>query len=267
MKHATRLRSLLRDVGTIVVHLAHGGLLSAGVIGLSLFAFGDKDVPPAETVIAETAEAHPAPTLPSVPVPSVPIATAAVPTAEAKPVGDAKSAVPAKPVVAAKAIDGRLPERAVILTAEMQRVRDYVARRYRVSTRALEPVFTAAQESGRKMGVDPLLIVAMIAIESRFNPFAESVAGAQGLMQVIPRFHMDKVPDGRGADAFLDPQVNVRIGTLVLVEGLNRYGTLQGALQYYGGAPTDPAAGYANKVLEMKQRFVTVATGQPAIDV
>ncbi|NMG30129.1 transglycosylase SLT domain-containing protein [Aromatoleum evansii] len=146
------------------------------------------------------------------------------------------------------------------LSIEMRGVRDFVAQRYKVSTRTLEPLLTAAELSGRKLGIDPLLIVAVMAIESSFNPFAESNMGAQGLMQVIPRFHMDKIGRNAGEDALFDPTLNIRVGTMVLVEGMQRFGTLQTALQYYGGALRDPNASYANKVLAMKKRLVAAAS-------
>lgn len=145
------------------------------------------------------------------------------------------------------------------LSAEMERVRDWVAQRYRVSSVALEPVLATAEATAREAGLDPLLIVAMMAIESSFNPMAESHAGAQGLMQVIPRWHMDKIGDDAPDDALFDPVFNVQVGTQVLVEGLQRYGTLQAALQYYGGARNDPEARYTKRVLSMKARLASAA--------
>jgi len=145
------------------------------------------------------------------------------------------------------------------LTPEMARVRDYIARRYKVSRVALEPLLKASEETGRVQGIDPLLIVAMIGIESRFNPFAESAAGAQGLMQVIPRFHLDKMGPDADEDSLFDPLENIRVGTMVLKEGMRRTGGLQAALQYYGGAPDDPSTSYAKKVLSFKGQLEMVA--------
>lgn len=141
----------------------------------------------------------------------------------------------------------------VMLTPEMRAALDSVARRYRVSNEALEPVFHAASVAGREMKIDPLLIVAIIAIESRFNPFAESVYGAQGLMQVIPRFHQDKIPEVQGA--LFDPKINVLVGTQVLRESIQRNGGLIPGLQQFAGAANDPDQTYANKVLSEKQRL------------
>lgn len=140
------------------------------------------------------------------------------------------------------------------LSPVMKKALAYVAQRYRVSADALLPVFEAAQVVGQERRIDPLLIVAIIAIESRFNPFAESPMGAQGLMQVIPRFHMDKILDNAGERPFLDPATNIRIGTTVLAEAIRLRGSLTGGLQFYAGS-SDPAGGYANRVLAEKARL------------
>lgn len=142
-----------------------------------------------------------------------------------------------------------------LLSSEMVRVRDWVAKRYRVSGQALEPALVEAEQSAREAALDPLLIVAMIAVESSFNPLAKSHAGALGLMQVIPRWHMDKIGEDNDHKALFDPRFNVQVGTLVLVEGLQRYGSLEAALQYYNGARHDPEMRYAKRVLAMKQRL------------
>lgn len=141
------------------------------------------------------------------------------------------------------------------LTPQMHAALSYVSRRYRVSAAALEPIFGAAQLTGRKLRLDPLLIIAVIAIESRFNPFSESTEGAQGLMQVIPRFHQDKLPEGADKLSFFDPVVNVRVGAQVLDESIRRNGGLVAGLQQFAGAADDEEQAYATKVIAEKQRL------------
>lgn len=141
------------------------------------------------------------------------------------------------------------------LTPRMRGALNFVSRRYRVSGDALEPIFVAAETSARALHLDPLLVVAVIAIESRFNPFSESVAGAQGLMQVIPRFHQDKLPEGSGELSFFDPVINVRVGTRILQEYIARTGDLVAGLQKFAGAADDPDQRYSNKVLTEKARL------------
>ena len=161
---------------------------------------------------------------------------------------ESTTALEATPTEAVKAV----PE---VLSPGLQRALDFVSRRYRVAPEALVPVFEAAQSIGRERRVDPLLIIAIIGIESRFNPFAESQVGAKGLMQVIPGYHLDKVPQGSGDQPFLDPATNIQVGVLVLEEAIRWRGSLVAGLQHYGGAPDDPDSGYANKVLAEKQRI------------
>jgi len=152
---------------------------------------------------------------------------------------------------------------AEILSPRLQRVLDYVSRRYRVAPEALVPVFEAAQAVGRERRLDPLLIVAIIGIESRFNPFAESASGAKGLMQVIPSYHLDKVPRGAGEQPFLDPVTNIQVGVHVLEEAIRWRGSLISGLQHYGGSPEDAETEYANRVLAEKERLEQAARRGP----
>ena len=141
-----------------------------------------------------------------------------------------------------------------ILSPHMLGALDYVTQRYRVSPDALITVFETAQLIGQERQIDPLLIVAIIGIESRFNPFAESTMGAQGLMQVIPRFHKDKLPKNKGAKPLLDPVTNIRVGVRVLEDAIRRSGSLVAGLQSYAGS-SDPHGKYSSKVLAEKARL------------
>jgi soluble lytic murein transglycosylase-like protein len=175
------------------------------------------------------------------------------------PTGALKSVVPDFVISADAAEDS--PEgtaAANVLSSRMQAALNYVTRRYRVSPEALLPVFEAAQFIGQERHIDPLLIVAIIGVESGFNPFAESAMGAQGLMQVIPRFHQDKLPDGAGVKPFLDPETNIRVGAVVLEEAIRRRGGLVAGLQYYAGS-SDAEGAYATKVLAEKERLEQAA--------
>ena len=129
------------------------------------------------------------------------------------------------------------------------------AKKYRVSAESTREYLVHAYREADRMGLDPLLLVAVISVESNFNPDAESPAGAVGLMQVIPRFHTDKfVPEQESA---LAPQINIRIGALALKQYIRRAGGLVEGLQLYNGASEDETTAYANKVLGEKQRLMT----------
>ncbi len=128
-------------------------------------------------------------------------------------------------------------------------------------------VRTAFHE-GRRNGVDPLLILAVIAVESRFNPIAESEQGAVGLMQIVPRFHMDKVDAevDAGVDAagpsFLPPRTNIAIGTRILKDSIRRGGGEAAGLQLYNGSFDDESRAYANRV-QVERRRLEAALPRP----
>jgi len=129
-----------------------------------------------------------------------------------------------------------------------------LARKYRVSEDATRDLVDAAYREGERNGVDPLLIIAVIGVESRFNPIARSDGGAMGLMQVIPHYHEDKFDAARG-ESVLDPRTNIQVGTAVLREYIRRGGTETAGLQLYNGAVDDDSNAYAHKVLFEKQRL------------
>lgn len=132
----------------------------------------------------------------------------------------------------------------------------YLARRYKVAQDATEQLVGVAHEVGSRTGLDPLLILAVMAVESRFNPIAESVMGAKGLMQVIPRFHQDKLDALGGGDSVLDPMTNVMVGARILKDAVRRGGGLMPGLQLYNGAFSDDSQQYAQKVMAEKERML-----------
>ena len=138
---------------------------------------------------------------------------------------------------------------------EQEAVTAFIAKRYRVADEAVAGFVSAAYRAGRQFAVDPLLILAVMAVESRYNPVAESVVGAKGLMQVLPRFHLDKLEAHGGEEALLDPDVNIEVGTQILREYLRRFGQTVTALQQYAGAMDEPNTEYANKVLMERSRL------------
>jgi Transglycosylase SLT domain len=142
-------------------------------------------------------------------------------------------------------------------------VATWIARRYKV---AVEPVSRLVQEAwsvGQRAKLDPTLILAIMAIESGFNPFAQSPVGAQGLMQVMTRVHDDKYESFGGTHAAFDPVTNLRVGVQVLKECIARAGSLEGGLKFYvGAANLADDGGYAGKVLAEQAHLRSVASGK-----
>jgi soluble lytic murein transglycosylase-like protein len=138
---------------------------------------------------------------------------------------------------------------------EQRAVTEFIAKRYRVAEEAAAGYVATAYRAGAQHSVDPLLILAVMAIESRYNPVAESFMGAKGLMQVIPKYHPEKLADHGGEQALLEPEVNILVGAQILREYQRRFGDLETALQVYNGAFDEPTSRYANKVFEEKARL------------
>lgn len=135
---------------------------------------------------------------------------------------------------------------------------EFLAKRYRVSQEVTFDLVTFAHAAGHQLGLDPLLIIAVIAVESRFNPIAESGSGAKGLMQVIPKYHPEKLQEFGGEQAVFDPQTNILVGSQILKEYLGRTGSVNEALQMYAGAMHDGEDAYTAKVMTEKQRLQQV---------
>jgi len=142
--------------------------------------------------------------------------------------------------------------------AVQQALIDHLSRRFFIAAIATERMVAAAHRAAREVGLDPLLVLAVISIESRFNPIAESVMGARGLMQIIPKYHLDKLREAGGEDAVFDPESNIHIGTRILQEYVHRTGTLEAGLQFYNGAWRDGSAHYAHKVMAERDRLEQV---------
>lgn len=136
------------------------------------------------------------------------------------------------------------------LPREQANVAYWIAKKYRVAPEPLAALVSEAYEVGSSTRIDPTLILAVMAIESSFNPFAQSSVGAQGLMQVMTEIHSDKYVHFGGHYAAFDPKTNLRVGVKVLQDCIARAGSIEGGLRYYVGAANLPSdGGYADKVL------------------
>lgn len=169
----------------------------------------------------------------------------------------------------ATAISARVLAQPEAVPADNERqvaLAEFLAKRYKVAQDLTLDFVRIAHAEGGRVGVDPLLIMAVIAVESRYNPIAESVVGAKGLMQIIPRFHGDKLAAFGGERAVFDPEANIRVGTRILKEYLAKTGNLGIALQMYAGALNDDNDTYTTKVLGEKQRLqqVVASLAEPA---
>lgn len=153
-------------------------------------------------------------------------------------------------------------DRVLVSAREQALVATYLARRYRVAQEPVGELVKAAFDTGREVGLDPLLLLAVMAIESGFNPYAESGVGAQGLMQVMSKVHSDKFQYFGGRSAALDPLANIKVGALVLKDCIARGGSVQGGLRLYVGSSSQDDGGYGAKVMAERSRLRDVAHGR-----
>ena len=142
------------------------------------------------------------------------------------------------------------------LPKEQAAVAYWLSKKYRVAPEPIAALVSEAYAQGKANKLDPTLILAIMAIESSFNPFAQSPVGAQGLMQVMTKVHTDKYESFGGQHAAFDPVTNLKVGVKVLKECIARAGSIEGGLRYYVGAANLPSdGGYAAKVLAEHQRL------------
>ena len=246
LRHAQRAtaRSLgvfLRDVGHGLLEISHNtlALLGLAVVAVTVFAAGQSDV--RHQVEAKTLEwlqgRHEARALES---------------------GDVLSGLAEQGAVTrATAID---PAQ---LTRQQAAVAQWIARRYKVAPEPIARLVQEAWQIGQRAALDPTLILAVMAIESSFNPFAQSPVGAQGLMQVLTRVHDDKYEAFGGNHAAFDPVSNLRVGVQVLKDCIARAGSLHDGLKFYvGAANIEGDGGYVGRVLSEQLHLRAVADGK-----
>ena len=141
----------------------------------------------------------------------------------------------------------------------------WLSKKYKVAPEPLSALVAEAYAVGAKAKLEPTLILAIMAIESGFNPFAQSPVGAQGLMQVMTKIHSDKYEDFGGKLAAFDPITNLRVGVKVLQGCIAQAGSIEGGLKYYvGAANLADDGGYASKVVAEYARLYQVAYGKAA---
>ncbi len=139
----------------------------------------------------------------------------------------------------------------------------WLSKKYRVAPEPVSALVSEAYGIGARTKLDPTLILAVMAVESGFNPFAQSAVGAQGLMQVMTKIHSDKYEIFGGKLAAFDPLTNLRVGVKVLQECIARAGSLEAGLKFYvGAANIEDDGGYSAKVMAEHGRLKLVSAGR-----
>ncbi|MFM8882603.1 MAG: transglycosylase SLT domain-containing protein [Betaproteobacteria bacterium] len=139
---------------------------------------------------------------------------------------------------------------------QRDRIANYIVEQFRSKPNMARAVVHEAVLVGKQLQLDPLLLLAIIAVESRFDPMAQSNRGAQGLMQVRTSVHSARFDPFGGVSAAFDFATNIRIGAQILQEHLTRHGSVDLALKHYvGAARMAHDQGYAAKVRKEKLKL------------
>ncbi len=136
------------------------------------------------------------------------------------------------------------------LTPEQAAVSKWLSRKYRVSTQAMAALVSEAGALGERSQLPPNLILSIMAVESRFNPFASASQGIVGLMQIELDAHEESLSQFGGPFSAFDPLTNLRIGVRQLQALTQQTDTLEEALALYAattGVSTSQA--YVERIL------------------
>lgn len=176
------------------------------------------------------------------------------------------SIAPQADLVPLDKVDFRARDKKLIRSeADKMVVANYFAKKYDLDMLTMLGYVDIAVAAGGETRLDPLLLLAIISIESNFQPNAQSPVGAQGLMQIMPRIHAAKLKPYGGLSAAFKPDANVRIGALVIKQATALMGSLNGGLRFYVGAaqPDVSDGGFVAKVLGEYARLISLLGGNP----
>lgn len=163
-----------------------------------------------------------------------------------------------KPVVMPAAVVMPAPYKVTAAQAAEAR---WIGTKYGVAPDAIAPLVAEADTLTKTYKLSPNLLIAVMAIESNFHPYIQSEAGAQGLMQVMPKIHSKRYEKFGGKTAFMDPLVSLRVGAEVLRDSikLKDGSEAEGLRFYFGGGPASDT--YIDKVRAEQARLNLVARG------
>lgn len=155
--------------------------------------------------------------------------------------------------------------KAIQQTSEIKlaKVVTWLKNKYKVGSEPLTLWLNTLIDLARQKKMDPILLIALVSIESGFNPVAESSQGAQGLMQILYDGHKEKLVNfGQGA-SFFDPTINMQVGVEIFHSLLIQSDTLEMALNLYNGqGRTSEKTDFVVKFLNEYQRLARVFEGQ-----
>ncbi len=132
-----------------------------------------------------------------------------------------------------------------------------VRSKYKVAPEPLNAMVLEVFDLAERSALEATLILAVIGVESNYNPFANSPSGAKGLMQVIPQVHYEEFTPYGGVMAIFDPKTNLRIGVKILKECINLSGSVEEGLRLYkaGEESVSRETEYISRVMTEQERL------------
>jgi soluble lytic murein transglycosylase-like protein len=172
--------------------------------------------------------------------------------AQVRPISHLSDRIPASK------IDPQAQDSKLMASVQNQRaVADFFEKKYKLDRAKIEEYVSNTVLIAKEVNIDPVLLLAVISVESNFNPLSKSHAGAEGLMQVMTAIHKDKYALYGGAADAVKPEVNIRVGAYILKYLIATSGSLRGGLKYYvGAANAENDGGYADKVMAERNRLI-----------
>jgi soluble lytic murein transglycosylase-like protein len=138
-------------------------------------------------------------------------------------------------------------------------VADFFEKKYKLDRSKIEEYVSNTILIAKEVNIDPVLLLAVISVESNFNPNTKSHAGAEGLMQVMTSVHKDKYALYGGTTEAVKPEVNIRVGAYILKYLIATAGSLRNGLKYYvGAANAEDDGGYTDKVMAERNRLISL---------
>ncbi len=133
---------------------------------------------------------------------------------------------------------------------------NFIQHRFRISESKASLIVEEAFSNGAKQNLQPELILAIIAVESKFKEKAVSPVGARGLMQVMASAHSKKIKSIGGSKGLYDARKNITIGTNILAQYKDMSkGNIRRTLLRYNGSLGNNRSHYPDKVFRIYKQM------------
>jgi soluble lytic murein transglycosylase-like protein len=152
----------------------------------------------------------------------------------------------------------RIEKQAAIIKEEKNPLVEYIAKHNQSQA---ESIAESAVKWGKNFDIEPELLIAIARVESTFNPYAISFAGAMGIMQIIPKWHIEKIKTAKdvvGTPEIFNLDTSMFLGAWVLRDCMDKHKVANLALRCYNGSNNDK---YANKVMSVKKEIYSHVKG------